>query len=70
MIFDGEYLNGIKWNGKGYGLDKKIIFELKQGKGFIKEKYSDLYFHEGECSDGKINGKGKKEYNNGICKKL
>ena len=35
LIFEGEYLNG-KRNGKGY-YENNIIYELKNGKGHIKE---------------------------------
>ena len=37
IIFEGEYLNGHKWNGKGYDINKNIINEIKNGKGIIKE---------------------------------
>ena len=63
LQFEGEYLEGKKWNGKGYNINGNIDFEIKNGKGNIK-KYndiSDIYF-EGEYINGKINGKGK-EYN-------
>ena len=35
--FEGEYLNDRKWNGKGYDPDGKLIYEIKNGKGDIKE---------------------------------
>ena len=46
LIFEGEYLNWKKWNGKGYNNNNQIIYELKEGRGFIKEnKYrGDLRF--------------------------
>ena len=37
LKFDGEYLNGKKWNGKGYYINNNLIYELKNGKGFIME---------------------------------
>ena len=37
LLFEGEYLNGNKWNGKGYDQNGNIIYELKNGKGTIKE---------------------------------
>ena len=40
LIFEGEYLNDLKWNGKGYDPFNNIIYELKIGKGLIKE-YND-----------------------------
>ena len=60
----GEYLNGRKWNGKVYNIDRSIYI-LKDGKGFIKEyKYTliryRLIFFEGEYVNGQRNGKGKK----------
>jgi len=36
LEFEGEYLNGVKWNGKGYN-NSKIDYEIKDGKGNIKE---------------------------------
>ena len=37
LIFEGEYKNDKKWNGKGYNSLNNIIYELKEGKGLIKE---------------------------------
>ena len=40
LIFEGEYKNNLKWNGKGYYPSKpsnNLIYELKDGKGQIKE---------------------------------
>ena len=62
LIFEGEYLNGKRWNGKGYDIKGNFIYELKDGKGYVKEyKYSKLVF-EGEYLNGERNGRGK-EYN-------
>ena len=36
MIFEGEYLNGKKWNGKGYDKKGNIIYQLNNGNGNIK----------------------------------
>ena len=61
--FEGEYKNGIKWNGKGYDISGQLIYELKNGKGYIKEFYvTGVCYFEGEYINGKRNGKGK-EYN-------
>ena len=51
--FEGEYLNGKKWNGKGYYNNGNIIYEIKQGKRYIKEynNYGELIF-EGEYLNG------------------
>ena len=56
IIFDGEYYNGRRWNGKIYNYEGNIISELKNGKGFIKT-YRDgiLDFEEG-IFNGEING--------------
>ena len=57
---EGEYLKGKKLNVKGYNNKKEIVYELKNGKGFIKEYYYDgkLTF-EGEYLNGEKNGIGK-----------
>ena len=73
LIFEGEYLNGFRWNGKGYNKfygkkrweeNIKIVYELKNGKGVIKEYNSltGILKFEVEYFNGKRNGKGK-EYN-------
>ena len=36
------YMNGKRWNGKLYDMKDKNIYELKEGKGFVKE-YFDYY---------------------------
>ena len=68
LIFEGEYLNGKRWKGKGYNIkDKSYIYELKDGKGFLKDYYKqngNLQF-EGEYLNGEKNGKCKEFYNNG-----
>ena len=62
-------MNGKKWNGKGYDKDYNIIYELKNGTGFIKEyTYRGKVKFEGECLNGEINGKGKEYYYNGKLK--
>ena len=54
-----------KWNGKGYDTNK-IIYELKDGKGKLKEyKYGKLIF-EGEYISGERNGYGKENNLYGI----
>ena len=38
IIFDGEYLNWKRWNGQFYDENNDLlIYELKDGKGYIKE---------------------------------
>jgi len=61
LRFEGEYLNGKWWNGKGYDQNENVSFEIKDGKGFIKEYEpigGELKF-EGEYINGERNGKGK-----------
>ena len=40
VLFEGEYLKGCLWNGKGYNINGQIEFEIKEGKGYIKEYYN------------------------------
>ena len=64
--FEGEYKNEKIWNSKEYDTNKNIIFQLKNGKGYIKDYNYDYHGkleYEGEFLHGKRNGKGKgKEY--------
>ena len=64
LEFEGDYLYGNKWNGKGYDLNGNIIYQLNNGNGTIREydNLGELIF-EGEYKNGRRNGKGK-EYNN------
>ena len=59
--FEGEYLYNKRWNGKGYDKKGNVIYELKNGKGLIKEydNYRDTLLFEGEYINGERNGKGK-----------
>ena len=61
IIFKGEYLNDLKWNGYGYAPFNNIIYELKDGKGFVKEydNHTNALIFEGEYLLGKRHGKGK-----------
>ena len=65
LKFEGKYLKGKKWNGKGYDEDGNIIYELKDGNGFVKEynNYFSLEF-EGEYKNGEKNGRGKEYFDN------
>ena len=61
LIFEGEYLYGKEWDGKGYNpKNNNIEYTLNKGKGYIKEYDDDgkLEF-EGEYLNGERNGKGK-----------
>ena len=65
--FEGEYLNGKKWNGKGYNPNGNLTYELKDGKGYIKEySYDGELIFEGEYLNGEYNGKGIERFNNQI----
>ena len=68
ILFEGKYKNGKKWEGKGYDLNENIKYEIKYGKGYIKEyDYNDGYLtFEGEYFNGKKNGKGKEYDHKGI----
>ena len=64
-LFEGKYLNGKIWNGKGYNIDGNLEYIINNGAGKVKEyNYEgDLEF-EGDYLNGEKNGKGN-EYNNG-----
>ena len=72
LEFEGELLNGKRWNGKGkeYNEYGKLIFEgeflngIKNGKGKEYDSYGKLIF-EGEYKNGKRNGNGKEYIDNG-----
>ena len=63
LEFEGDYLNGNKWNGKGYDLKGNIIYQLNNGNGTIRE-YDNLgnLTYEGEYKNGLRHGKGKEYY--------
>ena len=52
LLFKGEYLNGKEWEGEGYNENNNIVYELKGGKGFIKEYWNGKLIFEGEYSEG------------------
>ena len=70
LLFEGEYKNGLKWDGIGYDWDNNIVYELNNEKGYVKEynHYNKLVF-EGDYINGQKNGKGK-EYNWDNCIKI
>ena len=63
LKFDGKYLYNKKYDGKGFDDNGKVIYELINGNGKVKE-YNDnnILIFEGEYLNGLRNGKGK-EYN-------
>jgi len=66
LKFEGEYLNGKKWNGNGFHIIGIKDFEIKDGKGNIKEydSSSGALIFEGKYLNGEINWKGKEYHNN------
>ena len=60
LKFEGEYLNGLKWSGKGLKKNKNFMHEIKEGKGIIKEYYDNgNKEYEGEYFNGEKIGKEK-----------
>ena len=51
--FEGEYLYDTKWNGKGYNKKGKLIYELKDGEGKVREYKEGKLIFEGEYLRGK-----------------
>jgi antitoxin component YwqK of YwqJK toxin-antitoxin module len=61
-----NFFNGKKWNGIGYNIDGNIEYELKNGRGKIKQfYYNGKLEYEGEYLNGKKHGKGKDYNQNG-----
>jgi antitoxin component YwqK of YwqJK toxin-antitoxin module len=60
LEFEGIYKNDNKWEGKGYDKNNNIIYELKNGNGYVKvyNQFGQLIF-EGNFLKGEKNGKGK-----------
>ena len=65
LAYEGQYLNGKKWDGKGYDKFNNIIYELKNGKGLIKEFLGNHLIYEGEYAKGERNGNGREYYSDG-----
>ena len=72
-MFEGEYLNELRWDGKGkeYYDDGELIFEgvylngNRNGKGKEFNYYNGKLIFEGEYLNGlRWNGKGKEYYEN------
>ena len=63
VSFEGEYLKGKKWNGKGYDEKGNLLYELKDGNGFVSEydRKDELLF-EGSYINGEKHGKGIEYY--------
>ena len=54
--FEGEYLKGKRWNGKGYNFKGEILYEIKEGNGnakvIITKRYDHYFLYEGEFKNG------------------
>ena len=37
LLFEGEYVNGERWNGKGYNSNNEIEFEITKRNGKVKD---------------------------------
>ena len=58
LQFEGEYLNGKRWNGKGYDKNGFLEFEIKNGFGKGKEYdyFNGNIRFEGGYLNGEKNG--------------
>ena len=66
LIFGDNYLNGKKWDGKEYDKNNKVIYKLKEGKGYVKElDFNGQIKFKGEYINGERNGTGKEFYIDG-----
>ena len=65
LIFEGEYLKGKKWNGKGYNDKNEVEYEIKDGNSIITEKGYHFLKFKGQYINGRENGEGKEYYING-----
>ena len=69
LVYEGEYLNGKKWNGIIYNKINNSSFIIKNGNGKGKEyNFHHELKYEGEFINGERNGKGKEYYYNGKLK--
>ena len=63
LEYEGEFLFNNKYNGKGYDENGNIIYELKNGNGYIKEYNKEgILLYDGEVLNGLRNGKGKNNF--------
>ena len=68
ISFQGVYKNG-KLNGIGFSPNNYSIYNIKEGKGIIKEYNKEgKIIYEGESLNGERNGKGKEYYSDGKIK--
>ena len=70
IIFKGEYINNKKWNGIEYKYEGNIQYEQEYKNGeknekiIMKQIFKNKLLFEGECLNGKRNGKGKEYFKN------
>ena len=65
-VFDGEYLNGKKWNSKRIKIyDSNYESEYISGKEVRYGYHNGKLIYESELYNNKKHGKGKEYYNNG-----
>ena len=67
LITEGEYFNGKEWNIKHYDSKGNLLYELKNGKGLVKDVYdynNNAIKYEKEFLNGEANGKGKEYFEN------
>ena len=65
LKFEGEYLNGKRWNGIIYNKEDNSQFPIKNGNGKVKEfDYNNRIIFEGEYINGEKNGIVRKYYDN------
>ena len=70
LIFEGEYINNKRWNGKIKDYDNNgnlfLDCEMKNGErnGMGQEYCDNRLIYEGEFLHGKRHGRGKEYYNN------
>ena len=63
--YEGEYLLNKKWNGLGYDENGKILYQIKNGNGKVKEYFPNGNIkYEGEYKKGKKEGKGTEYHSN------
>ena len=69
LIHEAKYLNGYIIDFKEYDKSKKVLNEIKNGKGILREFYNDGKLkYEYEFFNGERNGKAKDYYGDGKLK--
>ena len=60
LIFEGMFKNGLNWTGKGYDGSNNVVYELKNGTGYLRRFSNNHLFLEGELLYGYLVGKCKR----------